>query len=654
MAVVSDLQSWADNLELVRLPSIEADIVDTATLLNQKVQEFSDQFAAHTVQIASASADRIQLGSEILATTTQLYNYHLGSQTYTDAAIQRLRDELNAYVDGAVLAAQGDYTAAVNDAVNDATIALQTALQTALTEAEQVRSDVVTQATGITSAVDTLLTEQLPPLNTILLDNAGDVQAINNSLASYFAGISAGTSIYDFVGESISASTSLLGSSITEIKALNIDELSGTALGTFLTQLDVSADGTSATVTNQGAAIIDLEGYVTGTASLVAETSNGLISGIRASVYDGAGGGVTGSLLELLGDNVIAEGTLSASRMVIADFSGNLIGNGSFAYGDLRGWGDVSSQASAATFSNRKCLAFAISASEETARWMQDVPVTPGEDIAVHFYGATSTGGSATMYMQVSFYDAAGAYLSEYTSIGSTFADTAWVHYSSTQSVYNVPDGAVIAQFKICRGAGGAGTGYVTGIEVTRRKPGTTLITPNSITTTELNVAGDISALGLTADSLDVISANLGTIQVGYANIQDGAVTNQFAATTTTSMTPTTSYQTVQELTIDCDGNPVSVTFSATVGYYFQGKVEIRVDGSLYRTIDFNPDYDGFNTGYGMFEMGIPRTGTYSTVLNLSTGTRVVAAKLKIGSADDTGQTPFVKDRFLQTLELKR
>jgi hypothetical protein len=74
---------------------------------------------------------------------------------------------------------------------------------------------------------------------------------------------------------------------ITDIQALSIDALTGTALGTFLTQLSVGSDGTSATVTNQGSAIADLEGYVTATANLTAETSGGQISGIRATVYDG-------------------------------------------------------------------------------------------------------------------------------------------------------------------------------------------------------------------------------------------------------------------------------------------------------------------------------------------------------------------------------
>lgn len=85
--------------------------------------------------------------------------------------------------------------------------------------------------------------------------------------------------------------------------------------------------GLSARVVSSAVAIANLDGYLAATATLTAEVTGGKISGIRAVSYNGAGGGTSGSLLELLGDRVVAKGTLSVSRLIVTDMS-NMVPDG--------------------------------------------------------------------------------------------------------------------------------------------------------------------------------------------------------------------------------------------------------------------------------------------------------------------------------------
>lgn len=344
---------------------------------------------------------------------------------------------------------------------------------------------------GAITALRTELTSNIDQVSADLATNYYTSAATDTAIAG---------SLSQYTTNVLTPELTSLSGGIEELRTLDTNALSGTSIGTFLTQLEVGADGLSATVTNQGTAISNLEGFAAATATLTAETSNGQISGIRATSYDGEGGASSGSLLELLGDSVIAEGTISASRLVISDFSGNLVGNGSFVYGDARGWqSPLPGTASNTTFSDRKCLALTTSTTDVTVRWETDAPVTPGDQLSVRFFGAASSGGSATLRINVAFYRADGSYISGYWSLGATFNTTVWTEYNSAATTITVPNNTAVARFHIRRAAGGSGTGYITGIEAVRRRPGTTLITPNSITTNELNVSGDISTLGLTA-----------------------------------------------------------------------------------------------------------------------------------------------------------
>ncbi|MEO1160476.1 MAG: hypothetical protein AAFW74_08470, partial [Pseudomonadota bacterium] len=133
------------------------------------------------------------------------------------------------------------------------------------------------------------------------------------------------------------ADLNLVAASVDEIVGLSVN--ASTAFGTLMQQLQVNAGGTSAVINQQGAALATVEGVVQAMTGLTAETvdQDGVtrISGIRATSYADPDGS-SGALLELLGDNVIAPGSMSVGRLNVG-LGGNLLSNTDFMAG-TEGW----------------------------------------------------------------------------------------------------------------------------------------------------------------------------------------------------------------------------------------------------------------------------------------------------------------------------
>lgn len=246
-------------------------------------------------------------------------------------------------------------------------------------------------------------------------------------------------------------------------------------------------------------------------------------------------------------------------------------------------------------------------------------------------------------------------------TIGSPTGQSVWI-YSSTGDTWNEQEEVIDGDLLV--------TGTVT----------TDAIATDAITAAKIDVT-DLSA----------ISANLGTIEVDTANIANGAVTNRFAAFTAADLTPTTSYQLLQELTIDCDGNPISILFNAGVDGITSFEIDVRLDDVSQRTFNTSSgfyvepsDFSGSvpvslfgNTG-NTFVTSVPSShshtvslsGTFSVqnfaatveyyenmatiamTVTPSAGSRTV----KVYGRKNGGQSssPTVRNRYLETTELKR
>lgn len=342
---------------------------------------------------------------------------------------------------------------------------------------------------AITAAVESFEAEFRDP-------TTGQIKA--SALTSYYT--SAQTD------SAISSSETALQSSIDAVSAnltTNYYTITQTdsAIAASATTLQSNIDGVSSTVTTQGAAITDLQGNASA-GYLIKAQAGGAVSLIDLVAADGSG--APSSIAKVSAEDIILDGTTSTKKLIVGDFSGNLVGNGAFQYGDLRGWsGYDASYVSASSFGGKKCMAFSYSQySTKYADWYdQPAPVVEGDILSVKFKACLSDAlGSAGVSIGLLFYDAADAFLTS-AYIEATPSSTVWEESSDSVTV---PAGAVYVKPRVRRHSGGSHTAYMTDIEVLRKRPGTTLITPNSITTSELNVAGDISALGLTAQFANI------------------------------------------------------------------------------------------------------------------------------------------------------
>ncbi|WP_406720373.1 hypothetical protein RPE78_09165 [Thioclava litoralis] len=110
--------------------------------------------------------------------------------------------------------------------------------------------------------------------------------------------------------EEFNASISGLSGSLEEIKGLDLDALAGTAFGQFLTGLDVQADGSSATVTQQAQALATLGGKVAASWSVTGTAGSGGVFSISGVAQDG-GDGASRSVLKFTSDVLQFDGEIS-------------------------------------------------------------------------------------------------------------------------------------------------------------------------------------------------------------------------------------------------------------------------------------------------------------------------------------------------------
>lgn len=246
-------------------------------------------------------------------------------------------------------------------------------------------------------------------------------------------------------------------------------------------------------------------------------------------------------------------------------------------------------------------------------------------------------------------------------TIGSPTGQSVWI-YSSTGDTWNEQEEVIDGDLLV--------TGTVT----------TDAIATDAITAAKIDVT-----------DLSVISANLGTIEVDTANIANGAVTNRFAAFTAADLTPTTSYQLLQELTIDCDGNPISILFNAGVDGITSFEIDVRLDDVSQRTFNTSSgfyvepsDFSGsvpvslFGNTSNTFVTSVPSSHSHTVSLsgtffvqefdatveyyeNMATIAMTVTPSagsrtVKVYGRKNGGQSssPTVRNRYLETTELKR
>lgn len=129
--------------------------------------------------------------------------------------------------------------------------------------------------------------------------------------------------------DQLSVSFNDLDATVTDILAVDINGVSGTAFATMLTELGVNAAGVPATVTAQAVAISDLEGNASASYVFRAEAGGGAADFELVAWGDSTGGG---SAIRVSADNILLEGTVGVDKLV-SGTGENLIRNSDLSEG---------------------------------------------------------------------------------------------------------------------------------------------------------------------------------------------------------------------------------------------------------------------------------------------------------------------------------
>lgn len=190
---IQNIQVWADNLEEVKLPQIDAELVSQAQTdaafaseISALSQNILDQLALTSVntEVAQESADTAQ--DTALATSVQVYETGLQSRTYAATLVQQLRDEIQGQFNtlgGTITATIGTE---VGSSVDGILPNLTAEIDAALSKA-QAAVDAL-DLPGLNDVNNLLLNDILPGQQQDIDAVGGRVDSAQNQLSNALAG----------------------------------------------------------------------------------------------------------------------------------------------------------------------------------------------------------------------------------------------------------------------------------------------------------------------------------------------------------------------------------------------------------------------------------------------------------------------------------
>lgn len=306
------------------------------------------------------------------------------------------------------------------------------------------------------------------------------------------------------------------------------------AIANYDFNLNASFAGLKSTVGQHITAIADIKGNLTA-GYLIKAQANGSVSLIDLIAADGTNKQPT-SVARIAATDILLEGSVSASLLTVHDGSGNLLVNGNFREGDLRGWVNpgaglqvVKRSANHANAAVRNSpFPYVLEAPNNglqvQGRAATSVTVEEGDTFAVSFdiAGEGVAPVSATWQVRATFYDKSDAAIGGFQSVSGTVTNSAWTGF---EGEFVAPDDAVSMNIHVVRMGGASGPSYIGDIDVRKLRTAATLITPNSVTTDMLSapwiVGENIRASYLTIDTILEMSAVDTGFRMGKQGIND-------------------------------------------------------------------------------------------------------------------------------------
>ncbi|MGD9861693.1 MAG: hypothetical protein AB7S99_00625, partial [Pseudodonghicola sp.] len=322
-----------------------------------------------------------------------------------------------------------------------------------------------TGLSGTTTALDTLTTRVTTAESgvTSVAQRATTLEARADSLET---GLSGTTTALDTLTTRVTTAESGITSvaqraSTLEARADNLETgLSGTtdALDTLTTRVTTAEGGITS---------------VAQRASTLEARADSLETGLSgtADALDAVGARVTAtedSIEVIAGRAEVLEAAIGGQQV---------LPNGDFAAGDLRGWKYVpagweviqrGSTAAAAVVNAPRLFVLSIDedVAHSQAQAVGGISVKPGEKFTVSLWGATRASGTAVAAVRFAWISAAGEPLGTITTTNFTFSDATWQQVSLNPVL--VPDGAASVDIKVRRDGGGYGKLYLASVRVER------------------------------------------------------------------------------------------------------------------------------------------------------------------------------------------
>jgi len=381
-----DLLTWANTTDVVTIPAIEQDVVElqsmqsaTSALLSAKVQEFGDKLDAHTVSLAvNFSASEVANTRSYYA-LSQLYDINLRINTEVASLRNQLRNEFTATFDARDVAFG---TSVKNEILDGVTSSVNSAMADIAIETSNIANiyqTVTDVRTEILAAVDGVLDTTLPMLNSLQGVVLAKTDATDNMIAYHLAGFDKPTlmegidqvmtdtgamvsglrveyesslaglnsflvqNYYTIVDadqamslatQALQSSLEGVGGSIYDTMAfavatdanLTTNYLTYTQVDQAIASFDMSLNTSIGTVTAgidvNAAAIVGINAKAFSMYAIQA-TAGGAIGSFEVVAWDDIGG--SGSAVKINADNILLEGTVSANKIVIGDFTNHVM-----------------------------------------------------------------------------------------------------------------------------------------------------------------------------------------------------------------------------------------------------------------------------------------------------------------------------------------
>lgn len=291
-------------------------------------------------------------------------------------------------------------------------------------------------------------------------------------------------------GEAIAAARTRLGAEIEQITA-SLDDIqglevtSGTAFGTFLSQLGVAANGVIAGVSSFGSAVADMLGRASAAyAFRVAAGQNA--AELELVAWDDTEGG--GAAIRANGARFIADKSITTPLLTVTDPTNYALGC-DFENEAALPFALKSNMALSSSQKKNGTKSLQITGSSGSAQFFQTINVSPGERILVQAWAkrdgawAGTSGGN-----KIRFHNATPGANDAYIAALDYSASALSTSWAQLEKAFNVPAGCTQLGVRIYNGTNGGGKCWLDDIRIRKMHTGE-LVVDGSVKTRHLDVA---------------------------------------------------------------------------------------------------------------------------------------------------------------------